>query len=189
MSDINKGDTVYYTNEIFKVVDILDTIWVNIKNPILGSRVIKRSELETEKEFFTRRLEEIEGREKEPVWPLPENTNHFFYGDQGEIHDHLGEFEQVNCNQALSEKRCKQLYQKSLLMQDMYLWVDTFCPEWEPDWSDCKEDKFGITVFSGKASYMISKSYISTVFGISAPSEELAKKMLKEFKERIEEWY
>lgn len=191
MSDIKAGDTVYFEDEkrtISETYDLLSYFTYMIKE----GPCVTRCEIETEKEYFTRKLKEIEEEEKRPVWPLPENTGHWFI-DAGS--DEFMQFSETglsdeNYNQAISQERCRQLYKKSLLMQDVYLWVDTFYPDWRPDWSNIRQEKHGVGQVAGGVIVKLTLTRRNSFcFGISVPTKEAAEEMEKVFGERLKEWY
>lgn len=143
----------------------------------------------TRKEEMQQQIKELqEELDNIKEWPLPYETEHWARS-LSNCHYYVSQFSPYGINQALTKERCEQLYQKQRLMQDMYLWVDTFCPDWKPDWECEKDPKHGVL----KRDCDIETEYYFTcnqfIFGISVPTRKLAEQMLEEFKDRINKWY
>ena len=92
---------------------------------------------------------------------------------------------------AKDEERLQQIFEKSKLMRDMYMWVDHFYPDWEPDWKSTNNRDTKCAIFRDDFTAYADKSVNrrDMVFGISVPTFKAAEDMLTEFKERIEKWY
>ena len=143
----------------------------------------------TRKEEMQQQIKELqEELDNIKEWPLPYETEHWARS-LSNCHYYDSQFSPYGINQALTKERCEQLYQKQRLMQDMYLWVDTFCADWEPEWSNEYQHKHGLVDSSDgvKAERLRVKNRF--IFGISVGTEKLANQMLEEFKDRINEWY
>lgn len=82
----------------------------------------------------------------------------------------------------------ERMQKKTELMVDMQCWVDHFYPDWEPD---LDKTIFGLQLMLEPKKVRVGHMVFldSFVFGISVPTQEAAKAMLAEFKERIEKWY
>ena len=93
-------------------------------------------------------------------------------------------------NRGISEDEYVLLMNKVMLIQEMHQFAHVKNEGWLPDWRDADERKWGITLneYSGTDVdwYDVFNKF---AFGIAVKSEEIAKEMLGEFGERIENIY
>lgn len=90
------------------------------------------------------------------------------------------------------KEQAQLLAHKMNLMQEMYAFAHVKNEGWVPDWESGHIERYGVFhekygVF--KVRVRSRTTYNAFVFGVSVKSEAIAKEMLEEFGERIEEIY
>lgn len=84
-----------------------------------------------------------------------------------------------------TEEQAQIVAEKCTLMVEMHNFAHAMNDGWIPDWDNLKETKFGLG-FTGGFQITNSNYYNYFLFGIAVKSQEIAEKMLKEFKDRLE---
>lgn len=93
------------------------------------------------------------------------------------------------CNYFKTFEEAEAMAEKTKLMFEMTARVKELNGDWVANWGDGNEVKLGLVL--GKNKCYINKFIYDNIyiFGLSVQSQEHAKILLNEFKERIERWY
>lgn len=86
----------------------------------------------------------------------------------------------------LSQEDADFIADKAKLLIEMSNFSYAVNKDWQPDWNDKIQNKYGIVLKSGKAQVSENPVFNLYVFGIVVKTQALALEMLEEFKERIE---
>lgn len=142
------------------------------------------------------KLRPIEKWQDMLLQPNLDNNTKIYYHITGNRFDNLKtEFSHCyksclrKAEHAFSNKESAELVKdKMLLMQEMHAFAHAMNDGWLPNWNDYSQKKHGI-IYERIFKIVLLYCYNSFTFGIAVKSEKIAEQMLKEFGEKLENYY
>lgn len=89
----------------------------------------------------------------------------------------------------MAKEQAEQHAQRLSLYTEMQVFANFRNGDWEADWSDFSQIKFGIGIYKGLITTEEMGYFCSFIFQISVKSKEIAQEMLEEFGDRIAECF